>query len=157
MEVILREDWESLGRRGDVVKVAEGYARNFLLPKGKALAVTPQNKARIEKERKDNAIKAGHCDPDTRERSEDVGSPEREMEEQKGKWEPDCSKKDVALSEEPMRNEAGECKGDGSNERSEARQSKDAEECVLKHAGEKRVPDQEQLKPIRSQLGAESC
>jgi len=58
MEVILREDWESLGRRGDVVKVAEGYARNFLLPHGKALAVTPQNKARIEKERKDNAIKA---------------------------------------------------------------------------------------------------
>ena len=57
MEVILREDWESLGRRGDVVKVAEGYARNFLHPKGKALAVTPQNKARIEKERKDNTIK----------------------------------------------------------------------------------------------------
>ena len=35
MEVILREDWESLGRRGDVVKVTEGYARNFLLPQGK--------------------------------------------------------------------------------------------------------------------------
>ena len=57
MEVILRDDWESLGRRGEVVNVAEGYARNFLLPKGKALAVTPQNKARIEKERKENAIK----------------------------------------------------------------------------------------------------
>jgi len=57
MEVILREDWASLGRRGDVVKVAEGYARNFLLPKGKALAVTPQNRARIEKEHKDNAVK----------------------------------------------------------------------------------------------------
>ncbi len=57
MEVILREDRESLGRRGDVVKVADGYARNFLLPKGKALAVTPQNKARIEKEHKDHAIK----------------------------------------------------------------------------------------------------
>ena len=57
MEVILREDWQSLGRRGDVVNVTEGYARNFLLPKGKALAVTPQNKARIEKERKENAIK----------------------------------------------------------------------------------------------------
>ena len=57
MEVILREDWEALGRRGDVVKVADGYARNFLLPKGKALAVTPQNKARIEKERKELGIK----------------------------------------------------------------------------------------------------
>ena len=37
MEVILREDWESLGRRGEVVNVAEGYARNFLLPKGLSL------------------------------------------------------------------------------------------------------------------------
>jgi len=57
MEVILREDWQTLGRRGDVVKVADGYARNFLLPSGKALAVTPQNKARIEKEHKELALK----------------------------------------------------------------------------------------------------
>ena len=57
MEVILREDWQTLGRRGDVVKVADGYARNFLLPSGKALAVTPQNKARIEKEHKEMALK----------------------------------------------------------------------------------------------------
>ncbi len=52
MEVILREDVDKLGRRGDVIKVAEGYGRNFLLPRGLALAVTPANKAMIDKERK---------------------------------------------------------------------------------------------------------
>ena len=40
MEVILREHVDNLGRRGDVVKVAEGYARNYLLPRKLALAVT---------------------------------------------------------------------------------------------------------------------
>ena len=52
MEVILREDVDKLGRRGEVVKVAEGYGRNFLLPRGLALAVTAANKATIERERK---------------------------------------------------------------------------------------------------------
>jgi large subunit ribosomal protein L9 len=52
MEIILREDVDKLGRRGDVVKVAEGYGRNFLLPRGLAMAVTDSNKAMIAKERK---------------------------------------------------------------------------------------------------------
>src|SRR5215467_2807740 len=52
MEVILREHVESLGRRGDVVKVAEGYARNYLLPRKLALPVTDNNKRQIERERK---------------------------------------------------------------------------------------------------------
>ena len=52
MEVILREHVESLGRRGDVVKVAEGYARNYLLPRNLALAVTENNKRQIEREKK---------------------------------------------------------------------------------------------------------
>ena len=52
MEVILREDVDKLGRRGEVVKVAEGYGRNFLLPRGLAMAVTAANKAMIAKERK---------------------------------------------------------------------------------------------------------
>jgi large subunit ribosomal protein L9 len=52
LEVILREDVDKLGRRGEVVKVAEGYGRNFLLPRGLALAVTAANKATIERERK---------------------------------------------------------------------------------------------------------
>jgi large subunit ribosomal protein L9 len=54
MEVILREDVTKLGRRGEVVKVAEGYGRNFLLPRGLAMAVTDANKAMIAKERKAN-------------------------------------------------------------------------------------------------------
>ncbi len=52
MEVILREHVENLGRRGDVVKVANGYARNFLLPRKLALAVNEQNRRQIERERK---------------------------------------------------------------------------------------------------------
>jgi len=52
MEVILREHVEHLGRRGDVVKVAAGYARNYLLPRNLALAVTEANKRQIERERK---------------------------------------------------------------------------------------------------------
>ena len=52
MEVILREHVDNLGRRGDVVKVASGYARNYLLPRKLALAVTEANKRQIERERK---------------------------------------------------------------------------------------------------------
>jgi large subunit ribosomal protein L9 len=52
MEVILREHVDNLGRRGDVVKVAAGYARNYLLPRKLALAVTEGNKRQIERERK---------------------------------------------------------------------------------------------------------
>ena len=52
MEVILREHVDNLGRRGDVVKVAEGYARNYLLPRKLALPVTDHNKRQIERERK---------------------------------------------------------------------------------------------------------
>ncbi|HEU4925550.1 MAG TPA: 50S ribosomal protein L9 [Vicinamibacterales bacterium] len=51
MEVILREHIDNLGRRGDVVKVAAGYARNYLLPRKLALAVTEANKRQIERER----------------------------------------------------------------------------------------------------------
>jgi len=52
MEVLLREDIEKLGRRGDVVKVAEGFGRNYLFPRGLALEVSEANKAMIAKERK---------------------------------------------------------------------------------------------------------
>lgn len=51
MEVILREDIEKLGSRGQVVKVAPGYARNFLLPKRLAVAATEANKKIVEQER----------------------------------------------------------------------------------------------------------
>jgi large subunit ribosomal protein L9 len=51
MEVILREDIVNLGTRGAVVKVASGYARNFLLPKNMAVAATESNKKIVEQER----------------------------------------------------------------------------------------------------------
>src|SRR5690242_14638615 len=51
MEVILREHVDNLGRRGEIVKVADGYARNFLLPRKLALVATGANKQRIERER----------------------------------------------------------------------------------------------------------
>ncbi len=51
MEVILREDIEKLGSRGEVVKVAAGYARNFLIPKRLAVAATDSNKKIVEQER----------------------------------------------------------------------------------------------------------
>ena len=51
MEVILREDVEKVGSRGAVVKVADGYARNFLLPKRLAVPATDANKNIVEQER----------------------------------------------------------------------------------------------------------
>jgi large subunit ribosomal protein L9 len=51
MQIILQEDVEKLGTRGQVVEVKEGYARNFLLPKKLALEATPGNMKRLEKMR----------------------------------------------------------------------------------------------------------
>jgi len=52
MEVILRQHVDNLGDRGQIVKVADGYARNFLLPRKLALPVTEGNKRHVERERK---------------------------------------------------------------------------------------------------------
>ena len=54
MELILRDDVDKLGRRGDIVKVKDGFARNFLLPRGLGMPVNAANKAMIEKEKKSN-------------------------------------------------------------------------------------------------------
>jgi large subunit ribosomal protein L9 len=51
MEVILREDIDKLGHRGEMVKVTSGYARNFLLPRRMAVAATESNKKIVEQER----------------------------------------------------------------------------------------------------------
>ena len=51
MEVILREHVDNLGRRGEIVKVADGYARNYLLPRKLALLATDGNKKQVERER----------------------------------------------------------------------------------------------------------
>lgn len=52
MEVILRTYVENLGNRGEIVKVADGYARNYLLPRKLALLVTDGNRKHVERERK---------------------------------------------------------------------------------------------------------
>ena len=51
MEIILREHVDNLGRRGEIVKVANGYARNYLLPRKLALMVTEGNKKQVDRER----------------------------------------------------------------------------------------------------------
>jgi large subunit ribosomal protein L9 len=58
MEVILREDVQSLGKAGQLVRVKPGYARNFLLPRGLAFEATEGNKKRIDAEAKARATKA---------------------------------------------------------------------------------------------------
>ena len=52
MQVILREDVENLGKIGDLVKVKPGYARNFLVPKKKAIEATPKNLKAMEHAKK---------------------------------------------------------------------------------------------------------
>ena len=51
-QVILKEDVKNLGKSGDLVNVAEGYARNFLLPRSKAVEATPKNLKRMEHEKR---------------------------------------------------------------------------------------------------------
>ncbi len=52
MEVILRDHVDNLGNRGDIIKVADGYARNYLLPRKLALKATPANMKIVERQRK---------------------------------------------------------------------------------------------------------
>lgn len=52
MEVILRQDLDELGLEGDIVNVAKGYARNYLMPKGLALEASPENINSLELQRK---------------------------------------------------------------------------------------------------------
>jgi large subunit ribosomal protein L9 len=52
MEIILREHVENLGKRGEIVKVADGFARNYLLPRKLALPATAGNRKHVERERK---------------------------------------------------------------------------------------------------------
>lgn len=59
MEVILRDDVPNLGQVGELVKVKNGYARNYLIPQGLAYQATEANKRRIESERKQREIRLG--------------------------------------------------------------------------------------------------
>jgi hypothetical protein len=58
MDIILREHIDNLGRRGEIVKVADGYARNFLLPRKLALIATEGNKKQVERERVSSGARA---------------------------------------------------------------------------------------------------
>ena len=60
MEVILSQDVPKLGKTGEVVKVKEGYARNFLLPQKKACVATPGNLKRIEQLEKKRKVEHEH-------------------------------------------------------------------------------------------------
>jgi large subunit ribosomal protein L9 len=57
MRIILRQDMDSLGLEGDIVDVANGYARNYLIPKGIALVVNKQNIKLLETQRKKIEVK----------------------------------------------------------------------------------------------------
>jgi large subunit ribosomal protein L9 len=57
MRVVLRTDLDKVGKRGDIVDVADGYARNFLLPKGHAIRATPGVKAQAEAMRRARDLK----------------------------------------------------------------------------------------------------
>lgn len=56
MKVILKEDHEQLGKAGEIVQVADGYARNYLMPRGLALRVTRSNMAVYEAEKRQKEI-----------------------------------------------------------------------------------------------------
>ena len=60
MQIILQEDVEKLGTRGQVVEVATGYARNYLLPRKLALPATPANLKRLEKIRNVLALRTAN-------------------------------------------------------------------------------------------------
>jgi large subunit ribosomal protein L9 len=59
MRIILREEVEALGSMGDIIEVKDGYARNYLIPKGWAIAATKQNLRQFEEEKKRVLAKQG--------------------------------------------------------------------------------------------------
>ena len=74
MELMLREDVEKLGKRGEVIKVAEGYGRHYLLPRGLAVPVTEANKALIARERKKHEAQVSKEKAESEVLAERIGS-----------------------------------------------------------------------------------
>lgn len=74
MEVILREDIDKLGNRGEVVKVAAGYARNFLLPRRMAVAATDSNRKIVEQERQAHLRKEAKLEGEAQELAKLIGN-----------------------------------------------------------------------------------
>lgn len=73
MKVILRKDVEKLGAVGDVVNVSDGYARNFLVPRGMAYLATDSNLKRVEDEKRQLAKQAVRTEELAREKAETLG------------------------------------------------------------------------------------
>ncbi len=76
MEVILREDIDKLGSRGELVKVTPGYARNFLLPRRMAVAATEANKKIVEQERQSHLRKEAKAQGEAADLAKLMGSVE---------------------------------------------------------------------------------
>lgn len=74
MQIILQEDVEKLGTRGQLVNVAEGYARNYLLPRKLGIPASPENRKRIEKIRADFAKREAVEREDSQKLAEMIGS-----------------------------------------------------------------------------------
>jgi len=74
MEIILREDVDKLGQRGDLVKVAAGYARNFLLPRNLAVTATESNKKIVEQQRQAHLRKDAKLVTEAQELAKMMGS-----------------------------------------------------------------------------------
>ena len=64
MKIILKKDIDRLGKTGEVVQVADGYARNYLIPKGLALAAISRNMAAYEEEKKQRAARSNKAKRD---------------------------------------------------------------------------------------------
>ena len=58
MKILLKEDIDKLGSYGSEIEVADGYGRNYLIPKGMAVHATPNNRTIIERQKKENYRKA---------------------------------------------------------------------------------------------------
>lgn len=74
MDVILREDIEQLGGRGEVVKVAPGYARNFLLPRRLAVLATDANRKIVEQERQAHLRREAKLEGEAKDLSQLLGN-----------------------------------------------------------------------------------
>jgi len=73
MEIILREDIQSLGYKNDVVKVKDGYGRNFLIPHGKAIVASRSNRKMIEENIRQAAHKAEKLRQDAQGIADSIG------------------------------------------------------------------------------------
>lgn len=84
MQVILKEDVHNLGKAGELVKVKEGYGRNFLIPQGKAIMATAANVKQIEHHKKVIAAKTAAAAKDAQAIADKLATIEVQIERQAG-------------------------------------------------------------------------